>query len=272
MTGQPESAPQGDPSGSPRRRGAPAFGTRRWRRAKIKAIQSSDFFLSAAALVVTGLMSVIHAFNRDVSPATDFDSRIGEEGPLIVAMWHGRHFMTPFVWPRNHPLDALISRSSDAEINARCVSRFGIGTIRGSGGRDRRQVVGRGGARALLEMKRALEKGRNVAMIADISHHAAKEAGEGIVTLARISGRPIVPFAYATSRRHVFTRSWDQAHLNLPFGKRASVAGAPIYVNADDDLETARQRITAALQAVTDEADRLVGITPSTGSGRGDAA
>jgi lysophospholipid acyltransferase (LPLAT)-like uncharacterized protein len=231
-----------------RQRPKAVFGSRRWRREKAKAVQSSEWFLNAACLTASAILTGTHWLNRDVSPDADLRGRVQREGPLIIAMWHGRHFPIPLAWPDGEPLDAMLSRSTDAEINARFIARFGIGTIRGSGGRDDRQKV-----------ERSLEKGRNVAMIADISHAAAKQAGEGVVMLARISGRPIVPAAYATSRRIVFKDSWDQAHLNLPFGKRALVAGPPIVIAADDDVEEARRRVTQALNDVTTEADRLVG-------------
>ena len=43
----------------------------------------------------------------------------------------------------------------------------------------------------------------------------------GIVTLARLSGRPIVPVALATSRRKVLEKTWDKTTINLPFGRGA---------------------------------------------------
>src|SRR4051812_50136608 len=54
--------------------------------------------------------------------------------PVILAFWHGQHFLTPFI--RNKPsyrARVLISRHRDGEFNAIAVERLGIGTIRGSG-------------------------------------------------------------------------------------------------------------------------------------------
>ena len=56
-------------------------------------------------------------------------------------------------------------------------------------------------------------------MTADISNLAARRAGLGIVTLARASGRPIVPIAYASSRR-IDVKSWDRSTINLPVQPR----------------------------------------------------
>ena len=69
-------------------------------------------------------------------------------------------------------------------------------------------------------------------MTADVPPGPARRAGEGIVTLARLSGRPIVPFAVATSRFIAFP-TWSRMTLNLPFSKMA-------YVHRRPDLGSGR--------------------------------
>jgi lysophospholipid acyltransferase (LPLAT)-like uncharacterized protein len=98
-------------------------------------------------------------------------------------------------------------------------------------------------------------------MIADIPHGTPREAGLGIVTLAKISGRPIVPIAVATSRRKVLESTWDKTTVNLPFGRCALIIGDPIAVPADADgeaLEQFRTLVTDKLNEATDTAYRLV--------------
>jgi lysophospholipid acyltransferase (LPLAT)-like uncharacterized protein len=180
--------------------------------------------------------------------------------PAIIALWHGQHLMVPFMWPKGIPLDALISKNADAEINARILERMGVNTIRGSGGRDEKQNLDRGGAKALLALRRSLAEGRSVAMIADVSHAERRQAGEGIVTLARISGRPIIPVAYASSNHYVIEKSWDKTTLNLPLGKRGFAVGEPIYVSAMDDISLKLNQVTDALNEVTKRAAQDAGI------------
>jgi lysophospholipid acyltransferase (LPLAT)-like uncharacterized protein len=155
----------------------------------------------------------------------------------------------------------MLSRSADAEINALVLERNGFRTIRGSGGRSRRKSVDKGGARALIALKKTLDAGDAVAMIADIPHGTPRQAGMGIITLARISGRPILPVAYATSRRKVLDKTWDKTTINLPFGRRAVVFGEPVYVGRDADeaeQEEKRRAVTASLNAATAKAYALV--------------
>ena len=160
---------------------------------------------------------------------------------------------------------ALFSRSRDAELNARVAERFGFETVRGSGGRNEAHAADKGGARALILLKRMLDTGRSVAMIADIPHGTPREAGLGIVMLAKFSGRPIVPLALATSRRKVIESSWDKTTINLPFGRKAFVIGEPVHVPADATdavLEEKRREVTASLNAATEKAYRLVDRAP----------
>jgi lysophospholipid acyltransferase (LPLAT)-like uncharacterized protein len=154
-----------------------------------------------------------------------------------------------------------VSRSADAELNALMLEKFGIEAVRGSGGRENSRHADKGGAKALIALKKTLAAGKNVAMIADIPHGTPRDAGPGIVLLARLSGRPMLPVAITTSRRKVLEKSWDKTTINLPFGRSAVVIGEPIFVKADADdaeMERKRQEITSALNGVTAEANRLV--------------
>jgi hypothetical protein len=181
--------------------------------------------------------------------------------PIIIAMWHGQHFLMPFIRPPGHRAKVLISLHRDGEINAIAAERLGIGTIRGSahlsGG-----FIQKAGVSAFREMLTALEEGYNVALTADLPK-IARVAGLGIIKLASASGRPIYPMAIATSRR-IELKNWDRTAINLPFGRGGGVAGEAVRVPPDADdatLEAARLRLEAALNAVTARAyviaDRL---------------
>jgi len=133
--------------------------------------------------------------------------------------------------------------------------------VRGSGGREGEHEAKKGGARALIQLKRAIGSGSDVVMIADIPHGVPRSAGLGIITLGRLTGRPIVPFAIATSKRKVLERSWDKTAINLPFGRLSAVVGEPVYVAADADeseMEQLRRQLTDALNNSTLRAYNLV--------------
>jgi lysophospholipid acyltransferase (LPLAT)-like uncharacterized protein len=44
------------------------------------------------------------------------------EFPAIFALWHGQHLLVPYASPRDRKFVTLVSRSADAEINARVIA------------------------------------------------------------------------------------------------------------------------------------------------------
>ena len=175
------------------------------------------------------------------------------EQPVILAFWHGQHFLTPFIKTKeSHRGKVLISRHRDGEFNAIAAERLGIETIRGSG--DHGSAFHRkGGVGAFKEMVRALADGYNVASTADVPKRS-RVAGLGIIMLARESGRPIVPFAMATSR-FIRLNNWDRTTINLPFGRGALVGIEGIFVPPDADAET-MEKLRVQLETVLNEATR----------------
>jgi lysophospholipid acyltransferase (LPLAT)-like uncharacterized protein len=105
-------------------------------------------------------------------------------------------------------------------------------------------------------MKSALEKGRSIAQTADVPQLEPGRCGKGIVTLAKHSGRPILPCAVLT--RHV---TLDKTLIPLPFGRGAFIFGEPIYVPRDagpDQIEALRQEVEASLNEVNERATALI--------------
>lgn len=235
---------------------------RSWPSRFAKKVVRSDLFQSLAARLAHSYMVFTYRTNPPVAGSDDMRKHIEGHKPVIIALWHGQQMLVQFTRPPEEPVAGLVSRSADAEINARVLQLSGNEVVRGSGGRDRGATNKKGGIQALLALRNALRRGRHVVMIADISKGAPRQAGEGVVALARISGRPIVPMALATSRHYVVKSAWDRMTINLPFGRRCLRLGHPIYVAADageDDLAAIRREVTEELNRVTAEAYSLVG-------------
>jgi lysophospholipid acyltransferase (LPLAT)-like uncharacterized protein len=221
---------------------------------------STSFAGEALGLALAGYLRLVQRLNRFVVEPSDLDSCLGMHHPAVVAMWHGQHIMLPFARaPLMDKVRAMVSRHGDADLQAVALRRLGILPVRGSGAKGDR-IREKGGARALIALRKELELGATVAMTADVPK-IARIAGLGIVTLGRISGRPIVPIAVVTSRRIDF-RSWDRASLGLPFGRGAIIVGEPIHVAANADaaaMETARLAVQDGLDAAHARAYAIVG-------------
>ena len=223
----------------------------------IKRLGASRAVQQMAGVLAAEYLRLVWRTNRFVLDPADFYERVAPELPVIIAMWHGQHFMAPFLKRAEHKVKVLISRHRDGEVNAIAVERLGVPAIRGSGDHERR-FHRKGGVAAFKGMLDALAEGYNMALTADIPK-VSRVAGAGIVTLARFSGRPIYPVAAATSRR-IELSNWDRTEVNLPFGRFAIVVGAPIRVLSDADevaQEAARQAVEAGLNAATARAHEL---------------
>ena len=215
----------------------------------------------AARLGIWYLKLVFHTNSFVVEPENILDL-VEPELPAICAVWHGQHILMPVI-PIGWTGSVMISKSLDGEITARIAEYYGNKAIRASGGRDQSATLKKGGIRGFLEMLKALESGESVVQTADVPRGIARRVGLGIITLAQRSGRPIVPLAIASSRRHVFSKSWDKAALNLPFGKSAICAGQMIWVKKDADareLEASRIRLEEEMNRVTARAYELTGV------------
>lgn len=199
----------------------------------------------------------VHLTSRTVTVPGDIYERAGPDLPVIIAMWHGQHFMAPFIKRGGHKAKTLISRHRDGEMNAIAAEWLGVETIRGSG--DHGDGFHRkGGVGAYFQMLDALAEGYNVALTADVPK-VSRVAGEGIIRLARDSGRPIYPVAITSSRRRVID-NWDRTTVNLPFSRIAGVVGDPIRVAPDADseaLEAARLSLENQLNEITDRAHAI---------------
>jgi lysophospholipid acyltransferase (LPLAT)-like uncharacterized protein len=231
----------------------------------LRQLRRTRWVQTAIGLAAAHYLRLVWQTTRfTVEPADAYD-QIPRHAPIIVAMWHGQHFLMPFIKPAGQRAKVLISRHHDGEINAIAAERLGIETIRGSGSHGS-DFSRKGGILAFNEIVGALQDGCNVALTADVPK-LARVAGLGIIKIAQVSGRPIYPMAIAT-RRRIELDNWDRTAVNLPFGRGGGVAGAPIYVPAEANaatLELARRALEEALNAVT---NRAYEIADRSGGGR----
>lgn len=168
----------------------------------------------------------------------------------IFAFWHGRILPATLFW-RNRGIVVITSQNFDGEWIAGIIRRFGYGTARGS--------TSRGGARALVQLRRDLAAGRPAAFTLDGPRGPAKVAQPGAAFLAGATGHPILPFHVECSSAWTLG-SWDRTQIPKPWSRVQVSIGAPIAVG--DTLEAtvsrARQEIETCLATLERHAlDRL---------------
>jgi lysophospholipid acyltransferase (LPLAT)-like uncharacterized protein len=219
----------------------------------LRNLLRGSWFPRAAGFLAAEYLRLVWLTNRFSYDPPDLYDEFEPLQPVIIAFWHGQHFMTPFIKTKeSHRAKVLISLHRDGEFNAIAAERLNIGTIRGSG--DLGSAFHRkGGVGAFKEMKRALDDNYNMALTADVPKRS-RVAGRGIIMLARESGRPIMALAVATSR-FIRLDNWDRTTINLPFGRGAMVGIGAISVPSDANAETV-EKLRVELEANLNEANR----------------
>ena len=127
----------------------------------------------------------------------DFDKygylqRMKEGKQVILAFWHGRLLMMPYL-PHRRGIRVLISMHRDGEIIARIVSHFGIRAVRGS--------TTRGSLSGVRGLLRALKEGGDIAITPDGPKGPAFKVQRGIIDIAKRTGLPIVPVSFSASKK-----------------------------------------------------------------------
>lgn len=172
---------------------------------------------------------------------------LDEHAPFIGVGWHGQlWFLGALGKHYQGRCDIVISRHVTAEIIARVVERFGLGTIRGSASIDPKRAHDRRGLTVFREMMRSLKAGRSIVTSGDFEKRTRREVTGGLIRLAKKTGRPIVPLAIATSRSFTIHSAWDKSTVNLPFSQGSVVFGDPIIIPPDigqDDEEDLRREV-----------------------------
>lgn len=240
-----------------------------WRRIR-GPLSRSQGLKSALVWLISAYLKLVYYTNKQMAGTREAVASQQQYAPYIVTFWHGQHLMGTFAREKSVPVVAMFSRSADAELNARVAARLGLQIVRGSGGRADSNNADKGGARALLTLKRALDQGTSTGMIADVAHSPVREAGAGIILLAKLSGRPILPVAYAFSRHIILHKSWDKTTIPLPFGRSAVATTEPVWVPQTADaamLEAKRAELTMKLDAATRDAYGAIGLPPPPGRG-----
>ncbi len=220
----------------------------------VKKLLSNDAVRRCLCFIGSLYIRLVHATTRWTVVRGEIPARYWDEGePFILAFWHGRLLMMPYSWPRGRAIHMLISEHRDGRLIADTVAHFGIETVAGSSTR--------GGVGALKRMVGMLKAGGYVGITPDGPRGPRMRASEGVSAVARLSGAPVIPATYAVSRRKVLG-SWDRFIVAWPFAHGVIVWGDPVAVPPDADgvaLETARLAIENGLNAITAEADEMVG-------------
>ena len=175
-------------------------------------------------------------------------------GHIILAFWHAQQLLIPAGY-RGTGAHVLISQHGDGEIIARIIARFGHEAVRGSSTRG-----GAGALRTLIKLGRA---GKDLVVTPDGPRGPRHVAKLGVVQLAKTTGLPIVPLAFACSKKQLFS-SWDRFMVPYPFSRGLFLYGKPMFVPREGNdlaLEADRLVLETELNRLTEEAEGAIART-----------
>lgn len=171
----------------------------------------------------------------------EHEQKLLDEGKAgIFSFWHG-NMLFPVYLRRDRDIHVLSSLSRDGEMMARFVGKFGYRTIRGSSSR--------GGLRALVGMKKVVDKGYFAAFTPDGPRGPIHHVEGGVVLLSKIAQVPILAAGLAASRCWTLN-SWDRCKVPKPFGRVAVSIDAPFRVSENDDEEEAKAELARRMHAM----------------------
>ncbi len=167
--------------------------------------------------------------------------------PAIGAFWHGRLLMMPIVY-KGKDLSFLVSPHRDGQVVGKALKRFGFHAILGS--------TTRKGFAGFKQMVKA--QGSDIAIVPDGPRGPCRRVQIGVIELAKLTGRAVIPLTFSASKRKVFN-TWDQFLLPYPFSRGVFIWGEPIEVDSHGDrtyLEEKRVLLENRLNELTERADR----------------
>jgi len=159
------------------------------------------------------------------------------EGNCIFVFWHQKFFPLLYSY-RNSRMNIMVSKHSDGELIARALKFLGFTVTRGS--------TTKGGMSACLLMVRAIGK-YDLAITPDGPRGPRYHFSGGAVTIAKVSGRPLVPVGVGASRAKYFS-SWDHFMLPLPTSNINIIFGQVHYIEKQVNDETMKAELTQELK------------------------
>ncbi|MEO7775707.1 MAG: lysophospholipid acyltransferase family protein [Steroidobacteraceae bacterium] len=197
--------------------------------------------------------------------AEHLHSALARAPSLLPCYWHQHELFCAryLLLQRGLKLGFLISPSVDGEIPAAIALRLGGEVIRGSSTHT--------GARALRDYYQLLVKdGVSPVITPDGPKGPVFRFKPGAILLSQISGRPMLPMAYAASR--AWFVSWDQFVIPWPFARIVIAIGAPVqavrvtagaHADATAQLQT---RMELELRALFEQARDALGSAAGAGN------
>ncbi len=152
---------------------------------------------------------------------------------FVLAFWHGSMVIGWYLH-RTFGMRALVSRSSDGEILAAILERWGYGLIRGSSHR--------GGKEAMQTMIDEVRLGTRLVVTPDGPTGPPRVMKIGAVRAAQQASAPLIVASIHCERKYRL-RSWDSFEIPYPFSKVSVRYLGPTMIDRSLDGEPLTEKV-----------------------------
>jgi len=162
------------------------------------------------------------------------------EGAIVFACLH-RDILPALLYVRTLKPVLVVSNSPDGDLLVHALGDEDFSYVRGA--------TGDGGSRVFVALRRLVENGAHAGLAVDGPRGPFGVVHDGVLQLARLTGRPIVPLR-CRCRVSSSLRTWDHAAIPWP-GSRVEIRQGPALLVPRDasleDLADTRNRLAAWL-------------------------
>lgn len=210
-------------------------------KSKRRLTRSRVFLYQIAVGVARLILEILWATCRiRVVGLERFQSLVREHVAVVPVCWHQHLLLCArfLVSRRAAPLKAgfMISPSVDGEAPTMLARAYGAHVVRGSGSYS--------GLRAVRGAHQAIERdGISPAVTPDGPRGPRFKFKPGAIFAAQISGKPVVPMAFAAKPAFVL-KTWDKFVIPVPFGRVCIALGEPYFPPAglsDEQMQAAQR-------------------------------
>ena len=224
-----------------------------------KKLADSPWLARRVAGLFAGWVRLAHRSSRWQRIGFEDMERLVESGePVIVALWHQRLMMSPYLFDTSKgPICSLTSAARAGRMAGLIQTRFGFGPIAMSS--HKRHVA------LSREVLGQIRQGVSIGIATDGPRGPARVASTVPLIWARASGKRVFLVCYSARRVHELP-TWDRMWLPAFFTRGVLMCREwPRQVPrqaSPEEIETLRQDLQAALNALSDECDRRAGRRP----------
>lgn len=221
------------------------------------------FVYRLAVYLTAGILEVLWRTSRlKIIGGERLEALLQEQGAVIPVFWH-QHLLICARFICSDRIAGIkpgfmISPSVDGQAPTMLALLYGAHVVRGSGSYT--------GVRAVRGVHQAIVKeGISPAITPDGPRGPRFVMKPGAIFTAQISGKAVVPIAYAASPAKLL-KTWDKFVIPSPFARIRIAIGEPYYPPAemnDEEKEAAQREVERRLHETFKVAQRALSEEPS---------